>query len=665
MLAGLLFLVDHALRHSRIVIVVWLALAVAAGTYAFSAFALDTDVNDLISRDLPWRKRELAYQAAFPQGRDTILVVIDAPTPEQAGAASHALAQALQDQLALFHAVQEQGGGRFFVQNRFMFLPTVEVENIVDQLVRAKPILTFLVSDQSLRGLAKTLVYVLHGLQVERYSLDVIAEPLSAASETLERVLHSQPAAFSWAGLMRSGSEPSGRRRLISVQPELFTDKLEPGKKASDSIRKAVAALDLSAKFQAETRLTGPVPLADEQFASVEEGSAFNGIVTALIIVGILSVALWSLRLVCVVIICLAAGLLVTAGLGLLVAGALNPISIAFVMLFVGLGADFAVQYMIRFRAQRHDSPQIQDAVMQATEWVGVPLALAAVSAAAGFLSFMPTHYRGLAQLGEIAGLGMIVAFASTFTLLPALLQSFGARIEPRAIGQPGLEPVDHFLRRRRYFVIGGTALLVAAGAFLLPQLSFDFNPLHLQRKSSEAVRTFLELSRDPQLDANSAQIVIGPGEDAVAVAARLAAIPEVAQTRTIKSFIPTDQTEKLKVLHRSAEVLLPALRPPLKPTPTDRESVSALETAKKELEAAAGKERGAGAQAAAPGKHYRLAGQWRRCPSRLGGEGLSLSPQGRYRRFAAFPQSDARDRQIVAGRLQKLMDRRGWPPKS
>ncbi|WP_442755217.1 MMPL family transporter [Methylocystis sp. JAN1] len=599
MLDALLFLVDFASRHRRIVIVLWLALAFAAGAYAFSAFALDTDVNNLISRDLPWRKRELAYQAAFPQGKDTILVVVDAPTAEQAGAASRALAGALQDQPALFHAVQEQGGGRFFVRNRFMFLPTAEVENLTDQLVRAKPILTFLVSDQSLRGVAKTLVYILHGLQVEGYSLDSVANPLNAAADILDRIAQSQPAAFSWAGLMRSASEPSGRRRLILVQPKLFTNELEPGKKASDSIRNAAAALDLHAKFQAVTRLTGPVPLADEQFASVREGSAFNGVVTGFIVIAILWAALRSLRLVAAVVVCLAAGLLVTAGVGLLVAGALNPISIAFAMLFIGLGADFAVQYTVRFRAQRHEVIEIREALKQATEFIGVPLTLAAVSAAAGFLSFMPTHYRGLAQLGEIAGLGMIVAFALTFTLLPALLQSIGAPIERRAIGQPGLAPVDRFLRRRRDLIIGGTALFVTAGVFFLPALSFDFNPLHLQRKTSEAVQTFMELSRDPYMDANSAQIVIGPDQDARAVAAKIATIPNVAESRTIHSFIPSDQNAKLDLVHRAGEALLPALQPPLKPTPTDHESVSALETAKKELESAAGKERGAGAQAA------------------------------------------------------------------
>lgn len=599
MLGALLFLVHCSVRFSRTAIALWLALAIAAGVFFYATFAIDTDVNNLISRDLPWRQRELAYQAAFPQGRDAILVVVEAPTPEQAGAASHALATALMEQPALFPTVEEQGGGQFFTRNRFMFLPIEDVRQTMDQLTRAKPILSFLVSDQSLRGLAKTIVYVLHGLQVEGYSLDYLAKSFNKASDTLEKLARSQPAAFSWADIIQSASEPSGRLRLILVQPKLFTRELEPGKKASDAIRKAVADRDLQSKYQADIRLTGPVPLSDEQFASVEEGSAANGAITGALIIVILWAALRSWRLTVAAVVSLSVGLVVTAGLGLLVAGALNPISIAFAMLFVGLGADFAVQYTVRYRAQRHEASQLAESLTQSAEIVGVPLTLAAVSAAAGFLSFMPTHYRGLAQLGEIAGIGMIVAFASTFTLLPALVKALNPPMEPRAIAQPRLAPVDRLLKRRRDAIIGGTALFVTAGSFFLPYLAFDFNPLHLQRKSSEAVETFLELSRDPMMDANSAQIVVGPHEDAQAVAAKVAAIPQVLEARTIMSFIPTDQAAKLDIIRSANETLAPAFNPKMKPKPTDQDNVSALEAARRELDRAADREQGPGPQAA------------------------------------------------------------------
>ena len=594
-----LAIVRYSLLRSRVAILIWILLAVAAAAYFFSFFAIDTDVNDLISRDLPWRKRELAYQAAFPQGKKTTLAVIDAPTAEEASAASHALATALTGAPTLFQSVQEVGGGAFFEKNRFMFMPLVDVERVMSRLTGAKSIIAFLVSDQTLRGLAKTLVYVLHGLQVEGYSLDDIDQSLNAASAVLETAERSQQTAFSWARMLQSSTEPSGRQRLISIQPKLFTKEFEPGKRAGDAIRKAAAELNLQDRFRARIRLTGPVPLVDEQFASIRENSSVNGAITAGIVIAALWAALLSWRLVAAVLVTLTVGLLVTAGLGLLVVGALNPISMAFAMLFVGLGADFAVQYTVRYRAQRHETPELTNSLIGATKYVATPLTLAAVSAAVGFLSFWPTDYIGLAQLGVIAGIDMVVAYASTFTLLPALIENFKPPMERHAIGQPWLGPIDRLLSRRREVIIGSTAVLVTGGAFFLPYLHFDANALHLQRKSEEAVATFLELSDNPAIDVNSAQVIAPAESDVQSIAAKIATIPEVSETRTIFSFIPSEQKEKLEAIRNAKDELGPALSSKMRPPPTEQETIQALETARGELETAGAREKGYGAAAA------------------------------------------------------------------
>ena len=176
-----------------------------------------------------------------------------------------------------------------------------------------------------------------------------------------------------------------------------------------------------------------------KEFASVKKGFAFNSTVTGLTVLAILWLALRSWRLVLAVAITLTVGLVITAGLGFLLVGALNPISIAFAILFVGLGADFAVQFNLRYRAQRHASHELRRALLEAA---GVPLTLAAVAAAAGFLSFIPTAYTGLAQLGKIAGCGMIVAYLGSFTLLPALLKAINPPDEPKVLGQPALAAI-------------------------------------------------------------------------------------------------------------------------------------------------------------------------------------------------------------------------------
>ena len=102
--------------------------------------------------------------------------------------------------------------------------------------------------------------------------------------------------------------------------------------------------------------------------------------------------------------------------------GALNPISLAFAVLFVGLGADFAIQYAVRYRAERHDLGKLDEALIGSAAWVGIPSSpLRPERRRLDFWSFTPTAFRGLAQLGIIAGFGMVVAYVLSLTLLPAL----------------------------------------------------------------------------------------------------------------------------------------------------------------------------------------------------------------------------------------------------
>jgi len=122
------------------------------------------------------------------------------------------------------------------------------------------------------------------------------------------------------------------------------------------------------------------------------------------------------------VLISITVGLAITAALGLALVGSLNPISVAFAVLFVGIGVDFGIQFSVRYRAERHEVDNLQVALSNGARHVGVPLTLAAAATAAGFLSFLPTDYKGVSALGEIAGLGMIIAFIVSVTLLPALL---------------------------------------------------------------------------------------------------------------------------------------------------------------------------------------------------------------------------------------------------
>ena len=545
--------VEWTSQHPLKVIVAFVILTALSGLYVVRHFSINTDVNALISADLPWRQRELAYESAFPQSTQGILAVVDAPTPELAGAAATALAEQLSKSDGLFRSVEELGGGRFFGSNGLLFLDMRELTGILTQLEGASPSLAILAADSSLRGLIQAFSLSLGAAQMGMF--ESMPQTLNQLADTVESVLAGRPTNFSWKEFLQDEpAKPGDRRRLIAIWPKLDFSSLEPGRQATVAIREAGERAKLESDFRARLRLTGPVPIVDQEFSTLQQGALLNGIVTTALVLLILWLALRSFKIVLAVSLTLGAGLAITAAVGLLVVGAFNPISLAFAVLCVGLGADFAIQFSVRYRAERQACGELRKAVALTSLSVGLPLTLAAASAAAGFMSFLPTDYIGMAELGLIAGLGMAIAYLTSMLLLPALLQTFDPPPEPHPLGYSAMAPVDQFLGRHRMAVVVATILVVAAGLPLLPHLRFDFNPLDLRSPNEEAMSTFKELSQDPLMNANLMEVLTASPGAAADVAKRLSALPQVGQARTIDTFVPEGQAGKIAAVKSTAD---------------------------------------------------------------------------------------------------------------
>ena len=282
--------------------------------------------------------------------------------------------------------------------------------------------------------------------------------------------------------------------------------------------------------------------------------------------------------------------------------GTLNLISVAFFVLFIGLGVDFGLQFCVRYRAERHDYGDLRAGLRSAVRKAGVPLALAAAATAVGFASFVPTSYRGLAELGEIAGCGMILAFLTSITLLPALLMVLNPPDEPHPMRFAALAPVDRSLQRYRMAVIVTTILVVTLASPLLLYLPFDFNPLHLRNPKVKSVATFLDLRMDPQTGANAIEIIVPSLVAADAMGKRLASLPQVFQVNTLTRLIPADQDQKLGLIQDAAEAVKTSINPTeVSRPPTDQQNIEALTSTAEGLSAVAGNADGPGAEA---GRH-------------------------------------------------------------
>jgi hopanoid biosynthesis associated RND transporter like protein HpnN len=579
----------------------WLTLGLALlltliGAFtAATRFQMTTDTSALISPNVPWRQQERAMESAFPQLTDSMLVVIDGRTPELAEDAAAKLSARMAADKVHFRRITRPDGGDFFAREGLLFQSKAEVQATTASLIKAQPLLGPLAADPSLRGVTGALSTMLDGVKTGAASLDQIDPAMREITALTEQSLAGKPAFFSWQTLFANGGAAPPTRRLILAQARLDHGALMPGEAASDAIRAGAAMLGLDAAHGVSVRLTGEVPLADEEFATLQDNIALVGLVMLAAMLGTLWLATRSLRLMGAIVATIIAGLIVTTAIGLLAVGRLNLISVAFIPLFVGLGVDFGIQICVRFNAERSDGAALPAALARAADALGPSLLLAASAIFLGFAAFLPTAYVGIAELGVIAGIGMIVALAFSVTLLPALVLLIRPGAPTREMGFAGLAPAEQVLEKRRNWVLWAFGLSMLASIASLPWVVFDFNPLHLRDPQAPAMQTLTDLTRDPDRTPNTIDVLAPNAGAADALAKRIGRLGAVKQIVSIDSFVPDDQPAKLASVQDASTLLDLTLNPfDIAPAPSDAELVAALTGAAAKLREIAGTTRSA-----------------------------------------------------------------------
>lgn len=574
--------VERCRRAAVLVMAGVLLASVGLGVYGAKHLSIDANESKLLSQDLPWQKRQADYESLFPSAGDQLVIVVDAATPELADSAATALADRLSKAPQLFESIERPDAGPFFRKNGLLFLDVPQLSAMSENLVRAQPMIGSLAADPSLRGLFGAMELALQGVLHGEVDPADLSGPITAIATAIKNSLSANAPPVSWSALL-TGQQPMPEelRRFIVTRPVLDYSAIAPGAAASDAVRAAARELGLTPDHFVRVRLTGAIALNDDELTSVTQGAALSTGLSIALVLLFLFVALRSLRLIVAIFATLICGFACTVAFAVAAVGPLNVISVAFVVMFVGIAVDFAIQFTVRYRAEAHREGDPIRALQSTARRIAQPLPLAAVTIALGFLSFVPTDYTGLGELGLIAAAGMLVAIVLTFTLLPALLVLVRPRPEPSTVGVAAAAPVDRFLASHRGAVVAVWTVLAIACVAALPYVEFDFNPLHLKDPHTESMATLLDLQNDPATAPFSAEMLKPSADAADALAAQLRALPEVGDVVTLDSFIPADQDQKLAILSDLAFFLLPTLEQPrTAPPPTNdqvRESATAL----------------------------------------------------------------------------------------
>ncbi len=525
-------------------------LGAILGRYAYTHLSVDTNPENMLSAQLPWRQAEQRMDRLFPDLDEGLVAVIDGASPEVADEAQRRLVEALKAQPDQFPEVYAAETDPYFRHNGFLYLDTPDLQKLGDGLNQAQPFLGALTHDPSLHGLFTLLDRAATNPAAGDFDL---SPAFGGIAEGMDAAVAGRFQALSWQGLMGTGlNQGDADRRFIEIKPRLDFSQLFPTETGIAAFRATVASLHLDASQGVKVRLSGSKAMEHEELKQAFGGGTKAFAAGLLMVMVLLYLALRSGRLVVAAVITLLYGLLLTAGFAAVAVGHLNLISIAFSVLYVGLGIDYALYLCMQYRELLGEGVPQQEALPRAAGDVGGFMMVCAATTSLGFFAFIPTPFTGIAELGIISGAGMFISLIVSLCLLPALISLFPpaaaqVRLKPPGSGVLGRMLEWPYTHARAIWII---AVLLAAGSLaLIPRAHFDYDPIHLRDQNSESVSTFRDLLKDPSIPTLTLSVLVPDAGQAKALSDQLGKLPLVRRAMTVFSLVPEDQDAKLATI--------------------------------------------------------------------------------------------------------------------
>ncbi|HEX4792782.1 MAG TPA: MMPL family transporter [Humisphaera sp.] len=291
----------------------------------------------------------------------------------------------------------------------------------------------------------------------------------------------------------RPDAEDKSQKRhllLVRVYPKADYSSLT-------SITDSVAAIRLAAHQAAanfpefKIGVTGrPALAADEMKTTDRDSHRAEILAMVAVFIGLVAM-LRSIWLALAAEICLAVGIGWTFGWATFSVGELNLLSIVFLIALIGIGMDYLVQVLMRYRAetQRHARPRA--AWVRVFRHVAAPINTACLGAAGAFLVSLFTDFRGAAELGIIAGGGLILCLLTGYTVLPAMLTILPSKAGATEAPKPFRLPPRRGPIRLLFPAIWAACLL--ALTHFMPA-KFNPNLLELQAPNVESTKLVRKL---------------------------------------------------------------------------------------------------------------------------------------------------------------------------
>jgi hopanoid biosynthesis associated RND transporter like protein HpnN len=539
------------MRCPGTLLILSLLLCGATLHYTIKNLEINTNTAEMLSPDLPFQQNQARFNQAFPEDATTIILVVEAETPEESSQAASQLVEQLDKKKDRFESVYIPADNDFFRQQALLYLDQNDLDNFAQKLTDAQPFIGHLAQNYHLEGL---FGIVGQALNRRDHALPMDLNPiLLAIDDVLKSQLTGHSHYLSWQNILsadnyKDAAQSRFNRTIVIAKPKMHFNEMLPAEVA------LTAAHEVSHAIMAENpslsiRMTGETALEHEELKSVTTGATFSGVMSLILVFAVQWIGLRSVKLLITTYIVLVMGLVLTAGFAAITVGHLNVISIAFASLYIGLGVDYAVHICLHYREGRANGLTNSEAILDSIRDVGSSLFLCALATAIGFFAFIPTDYAGVSELGIISGGGIFIGLIISLTVLPALFSVFSVN-NVRPIRSP-LTPKFIITFPFRFSTgIRIVSILLGLGAcFVLTDLTFDYNPINLRDPNSESVLAIKELLKSKTDSPFALTALANNLEDAEKTAAQLKQQPSVHETVTLADFVAKDQDEKLATI--------------------------------------------------------------------------------------------------------------------
>lgn len=559
------WLTHIAIRFPTITVVAAGLAVVGSVWLMMTQLGFRTSRAELLNPHSEYNHRWLEYTKEFGEKED-VVVVVEGENRDQVTSALDDVCQRLAQRTDLFGSVLHVTDAPKLRSKGLYYLNPDELQQIDGFLNQAAPILQGNWSQLNLGGMAQWMGAAMSG------GSEMQRQQIMAAMQTeLPRVMSGLTAALSQPGAYKSPwpemsfSTPlaaeAASTRLISDNGRMgfvLLRLLEEDQQSFAQNNRSITALrQLCAESQSKhpgTKIgqTGLPIIEYDEMRSSEHSMSAATILSFLGVLGVMIVAFGGFRHSILAMLALVAGTIWACGCITLTIGYVNVLSIAFASILFGMGIDYGIYYIARYLQIRATTESTSDALVRTAGLVGPGIFTGACTSAIAFFAAGFTEFPGVAQLGIIAGGGVMLCWLAEAFVLPAMIRMMDADgVQPQLPAALNLRFWLAPLFKYPRVSLAVTGLMTVVAAVGMNYLRYDYNLLNLQPQGLECVDLEHKLFNQTNRSAWFALSIAKNAEEAAAKQEAFLKLPSVERVVEVATKLPTGVEQKRPIIEQ------------------------------------------------------------------------------------------------------------------